>query len=207
MSKFSTVWFYDSGKSTDTFKYVASFVDDSQLKPSLVGNIKPPNHSACHSFNSSDPDGRQMFFPVGTDFAGIIPLWYVFVENTFGGHEMRSIFGYADDSFPVGTIVDFTEAASRGVKFNDSVGFVQWFKHTSELQQIYVSEQYRRQRLSLKLISVADLVIVSDNNWNGLFLNGGEVTTNDGEHLRSAWSASTRVKPRLGSLSGGPSGD
>jgi hypothetical protein len=52
--------------------------------------------------------------------------------------------------------------------------------------------------VTLALFGVADLVIVSGSY--GPYLNGGEVTTSDGETLRDAWSGSKRVTPRIGSV-------
>ena len=81
---------------------------------------------------------------------------------------------------------------------SERVGFLQWFKQDSKIQQIFVEEKWRRKRVTLALFGVADLVIVSGNY--GPYLNGGEVTTNDGETLRNAWAGSLRVNPRIGSV-------
>ena len=68
----------------------------------------------------------------------------------------------------------------------------------SKIQQIFVEEKWRRQRVTLALFGVADLVIVSGGY--GPYLNGGDVTTSDGETLRSAWSGSKRVNKRQGKI-------
>lgn len=207
MSKFKSVWFFDTGNTENDFKYVMSFFDDSHPKPSFITDGKSPNHVNCHSFNSSDEYGRQVVNLVGPDFKKVIPLWYVYVDDSENEPHTRSIVAYADNKFPDGTIVKFNEASARNIRFSDSVGFVRWFVGDSRMQQIIVSESHRRMGLSVKIIGAADLTIVSDLNWNGAFLNGGDITTEDGEKLRQAWSGSARVTPRIGSsITGGERG-
>lgn len=202
MTKFKTVWFWHSEiEATPEFSFVMSLFDDSREKPSVVKGEKSPHHAYCHSFNTIDKDCRQVVHLVSDDFCSSIPMWYVYVNAIESLPPTRMILGYADDRYPDGTIVPFEEISSSGISPHDAAGFVRWFIQDSRIQQIFVNENYRRKRVSVKLFSVADLVIVSDNNWNGVFLNGGDITTNDGETLRSAWSASTRVTKRVGSVS------
>ena len=78
-------------------------------------------------------------------------------------------------------------------------GYLQWFRESSKIQQITVAEEWRRKRITLALFAVGDLVLLSGGI--GPLLNGGDVTTSDGEKLREAWSTSNRVLPRNGSVS------
>ena len=201
MTKFKTVWFWHSGReATDDFSFVMSFYDDSHEHPSCVFNEKSPHHSYCHSFNTIDRNDRQVVHLVSDDFDGCCDVWYVYIDAVESIPPTRMLMAYADDRYPNGTVVPFGEIAKTGISPNDAAGFVRWFVNDSRIQQIYVDEKHRRKRISTKLFSIADMVIVSDNNWNKLFLNGGDVTTTDGELLRSAWSASTRLTQRVGSV-------
>ena len=139
------------------------------------------------------------------DIMGIAPpLWYVVKDAPRphpNGPEIPMIFIYAlyGDDFPSGTIVMEEDLIkNKFVGRSERVGFLQWFKKDSKIQQIFVEEKWRRKRVTLALFGVADLVIVSGNY--GPYLNGGEVTTNDGETLRNAWAGSKRVTPRIGSV-------
>lgn len=202
MSKFKTVWFWDSGRAlTDSYNYVMSFYDDANPKPSIVRDVKSPHHSYCHSFNSVDDNGRHYIHLVSDDFIGAEPLWYVYIDVVESLPPTRMVMAFAGDKFANGTILTFVEAVELNVKPQDHVGFVRWFTDDSRIQQIFVSEDYRRKRISTKLFAIADLLVVADKNWNGTFINGGDITTHDGELLRSAWSNSKRVTPRIGSVS------
>lgn len=197
MNRFKTVWFWDSGiEATDSYKYVMSFFDDSHPKPSVVSGIACPSHVTCHSFNHVDENGRIVVNMVSEDFADICNLWYVQAPDI--DPQLSSFVAYADDRFPNGTVLSPMDVAEYQIAYKDSVGFIRWFKGDSRIQQIFVKEEFRRQKISIKLIGVADLLIVANKDWNGKFLNGGDITTADGEALRSAWKGSTRVIDRIG---------
>lgn len=201
MTKFKTVWFWDSGRSaTESQNYIMSFFDDSHEKPSIVRNEKSPHHSYCHSFNSIDDAGRCVVHLVSDDFIGSADIWYVYIDAVESVPPSRMVMAFADGKYPNGTVLTFRDAVDESVNPQDHVGFIRWFVGDSRIQQIFVSEDHRRKRISTKLFSVADLLIVADKNWNSIFLNGGDITTDDGELLRSAWSKSTRVTPRTGSV-------
>lgn len=197
MTKFKTVWFWDSGIPLgDTHTHVMAFYDDSRPKPSVVRNEKSPHHSFCHSFNTSDSDGNQVIHLVDSTFANTPNAWYGYAQLD---EMMCTLLSFSNDMYPNGTVVPFREFADK-TKPEDSSGFLRWFIKDSRIQQIFVSPDFRRNRLSVKLVAVADILIVADKQWNGIFLNGGDITTADGETLRQAWSESTRVTPRIGSV-------
>ena len=180
-----------------------SFYDDSHPKPSVVkGN--PGHHAYCHSLNSVDDGGRLLVHLLSDDFDNSIDLWYVYVDFPAAEPHTRSVICYADKSFPNGTVLLFDEATQKGIKYEDSAGFIRWFVDDSRIQQVMVKEEYRRKRVSTKLFSVADLLIIADPSWNGKHLNGGDITTSDGDKLRAAWSQSTRLTQKQGSVESKP---
>lgn len=197
MGRFKTVWFWDSGvQADDSHKYVMSFFDDAHPKPSVVSEVPCPSHVTCHSFNHVDQDGRIVVNMVSEDFVGLRELWYVQAPDI--DPQLSSYVAYADGRFPNGTVLSPLDVAEHQIAYRDSVGFIRWFKEDSRIQQIFVKEEFRRQGVSVRLIAVADLLIVARNGWNGKFLNGGDITTDDGEALRRAWEGSTRVIDRVG---------
>ena len=203
MSEFKTVWFWDSETELiDGFNHVMSFYDDRHSKPSVVAGIKQPEHTHYHSFNYLDSESNLAVALVSSDFVNAAPLWYVMAPRDTGYPPMRTVLAFCNDQFPNGTILAYEKAVSLGVDPKDSCGFIKWFCWDNAVQQIYVSEEHRRKRISTKLFAIADILIVSDKDWNGKFLNGGHVTTNDGEKLRSKWvaSGSTRIVDRIGSV-------
>jgi hypothetical protein len=111
---------------------------------------------------------------------------------------MVSIHAMAGGEFPKGTVLTVKDVGGIKLTASDRVGFVRWFRSDSRLQQVMVNEIWRRKRISTVLISVADVVIMSGNY--GPHLNGGDITTSDGEELRKAWSESSRVNPRIGKV-------
>jgi len=203
MSEFKVVWFWDSETELiNNTKFVMSFHDDKYEKPNVIKGIKQPEHSACHSFNYLNSDENISVALVSDDFSNAPALWYVkvYADNAFP--PTRSILAFADNRFPDGTVLEYGQALRLDIAPSQSCGFIRWFKNDSSVQQIFVSEEHRRKRISTKLFGVADIMIVSDINWNGIFLNGGHVTTNDGEALRAKWQASgsTRLADRIGSV-------
>lgn len=208
MSKFKTVWFWDSGHILQNGrKHVMSFFDDKYQKPSLISGIKSPDHSACHSFNYVDESGNMVVSLVSDDFVGCESLWYVFLDGALLTPPLRSVIAFADQRYPNGTVLNPEDISDKNISLNKSAGFVRWIAPDSRIQQIFVAPEHRRKRISTQIISVADLLIVSDPDWNGHFLNGGDITTQDGETLRAAWSNSVRVTPRIGSVTRAQSQD
>lgn len=203
MTKFKTVWFWHSNKkAAEEFSFVMSFYDDAYQKPSMISDIKSPCHAYCHSFNTIDDSGHQIVHLVSDDFLKSKPLWYVLIDAHDQLPHMRTLMAFDTDDFPDGTVVPFSDINQSKVSPQACVGYIRWFVDDSRMQQIYVHPDWRRKRISIRLISVADLFIVSDNQWNGSFLNGGDITTEQGEMLRSAWSSSTRLIPKIGSVEG-----
>jgi hypothetical protein len=203
MAEFKTIWFWDSGTELiKNTKFMMSFYDDKYEKPGVVSGIKQPDHSTCHSFNYLGHDGNLAIALVTEEFDNAPRLWYVkvYADNAFP--PMRSILAFNDGRFSDGTVLEYGQALELDIAPSQSCGLIRWFKNDSSVQQIFVSEEHRRKRISTKLFAVADIMIVADTHWNGIFLNGGHVTTDDGEALRSKWQASgsTRLVDQIGSV-------
>ena len=202
---FKQLWFWEPKQLTDRWAEVHAFSTEEFECPSIVVSEDKPTDSDVIWFGSVDEDDNLFINWRDKDIIGITPpLWYVVKDAPRphpNGPDIPMMFIYAlyGDDFPSGTIVMETDLIKKKfVGHSERVGFLQWFKQDSKIQQIFVEEKWRRQRVTLALFGVADLVIVSGNY--GPYLNGGDVTTSDGETLRNAWDGSKRVNKRIGSV-------
>jgi hypothetical protein len=202
---FKQLWFWKPKQLTDRWAEVHAFSTEEFERPSIVVSDNRPTESDVIWFGSIDENQNLFINWNDNDVMNITPpLWYVVkeVDKPYpNGPPIPMIFVYAlhGDDYPSGTIVMEQDLIKR--KFigrSERVGFVQWFRQDSKIQQIFVEEKWRRRRVTLALFGVADLVIVAGGY--GPFLNGGDITTSDGETLRAAWSGSRRVNPRIGSV-------
>lgn len=202
---FKQLWFWKPKQLTDRWAEVHAFSTEEFERPSIVVSEYRPTDAEVIWFGSVDDDQNLFINWRDKDVMGIAPpLWYV-VKDALRPHpngpDIPTVFIHAlhGDDFPSGTIVMEADLIkNKFVSHSERVGFLQWFKQDSKIQQIFVEEKWRRQRVTLALFGVADLVITSGNY--GPFLNGGDVTTSDGETLRKAWDGSTRVNQRVGSI-------
>lgn len=192
-----TVWFWKGPKLNNNWFTVANFATDEYEKPSTVVTEICPTDEKALSFTQLDNSGNLVVKTNDEQFDGSPELWYI-IEETKMPVEMIGIHGMCCGSFPEGTVIKIKDLEQFGINKDNRVGFVRWFKKDSRLQQVYTAEQWRRKRVSTKLIAIADIVIVSGEL--GPYLNGGDITTEDGEKLREAWSHSSRVIPQTGSV-------
>ena len=204
---FKQLWFWKPKQLTDRWAEVHAFSSEEFERPSIVVSESKPTEADVIWFGSVDDDQNLFINWRDKDIIDIAPpLWYVVKDAPRphpNGPEIPMMFIYAlyGDDFPSGTIVMEEDLIkNKFVGHSERVGFLQWFKQDSKIQQIFVEEKWRRKRVTLALFGVADLVIVAGNY--GPYLNGGDVTTNDGETLRSAWAGSKRVIERKGSVGG-----
>lgn len=203
---FKQLWFWKPRQLNDKWAEVHAFSTEEFERPSIVVSEHKPSQSESVWHSSVDDEGNLLIcFDDDEEMKNVPPLWFV-VKEADRPHPngpaipMIFVYGLYGDDFPPGTVVmerdlikkEFTGRSQR-------VGFVQWFRSDSKLQQIYVEPQWRRRRITLALFGVADLVIVSGGY--GPFLHGGEITTDDGEKLRQAWSGSRRLDKRMGTAS------
>ena len=192
-----TVWFWKGPPLNSKWSVVATYATEEHPHPSTVEGDVCPTKSEAHSSCSIDKNGNLVVTLLDEQFSLVPELWYVLEETTFPT-DMVALHAMTGGAFPNGTVVATGDINKFGFKVSDRVGFVKWFRKDSRLQQVSVGENWRRMRISTALISVADMVVKSGNY--GPYLNGGDITTANGEELRKAWSESTRVTPRIGSV-------
>ena len=179
------------------WQVVCTYTTDEHPHPFVVESKVCPTKSEPHSFVMANERGNLVVRLVDEQYSIVPELWYILEENPHPT-DMVTIHAMGGGAFPNGTVLTVKDVAGLSVHASDRIGFVRWFRSDSRLQQVMVSEMWRRKRISTALIVVADIVIASHGY--GPHLNGGDITTADGEELRKAWSKSTRVAPRIGSV-------
>lgn len=192
-----TVWFWKGPQLTESWAKTAAFPSETYPKPSTITDDLFPVSEVSIYETDIDQNGHLVILLTGEQFAPCPDLWFV-LEQTNHPTDMYCLHGVSSSAFPKGTVLQKNDL--QGVDFDMSqyVGFVKWFKNDSRLQQIFVGNTWRRRRISTALICAADILIVAGNL--GAYLNGGDITTQDGEKLRQAWSESKRVTDRVGSV-------
>lgn len=192
-----TVWFLKGSKLNDEWLRVSSFSSDKHPKPSLISEDDYQTDEIPFSSTSIDQKGNLVISINDEKFSGLENIWFLLDEKKIPT-PMYAIHGVFSKAFPAGTLVRKKDLDGTSITQDQLVGFVRWFKSDSRLQQVFVSENWRRKNISSLLIYSADIAIIAGEM--GPYLNGGDITTSDGEKLRQAWSESLRVTPRMGSV-------
>jgi len=191
------IWFWKGPPLNQRWSLVRNYESDEHPKPSTVESDSCPTKSEYFSGSSLCEDGHLSVDLNDGQYDGAPATWYALEENSTPV-SMVAIHAIVSDLFTPGCVVDLKDAVEAGLKPSDRAGFIKWFREDSRIQQVFVSPNWRRQRISTVLFGVADIIIISGGY--GPYLNGGDVTTPDGEELRKAWSNSPRVTPRIGSV-------
>lgn len=208
---FKTLWFWKPSRLNENWEEVHAFSGNDFPKPSVQVHAQKPTTEEPVWHGSLDEAGHLFINWNDPDVVGIAPpAWFAIHDAPSpypGGPPIPYMFIHAmnGDDYAPGTIVRGDELikeghriTAKGIGNSERFGFVQWGRSDSKIQQVFVEEEWRRKRVTLAMFGVADLVIVAGNY--GPMLNGGDVTTDDGEKLRQAWLGSTRLIPRSGAV-------
>lgn len=193
--EFPTVWFWRGGRLNSRWYQVARYTSGTWPHPTTVISLTPPDGESPVTSTSLDEQGHLV---VDTSkehwLEGTLDLWFVLVPDERGITKTYTLAAFADAQFADGTIVEMSEVRERKIPLDGSVAAIRWRQQSCIMEQIYVAEDFRRKRISTKLISIADTVIAAMGS--AVHLNGGEATTGDGEKLRQVWGKSKRVRER-----------
>jgi hypothetical protein len=142
---------------------------------------------------------EEVFGPI----ENVPKLWFILVDGSPVNPNTKTMFGFADDTHPWGTVIELDEALRVLDKNHMSTwaGMIIWGKGDPFLQQITTAENWRRKRIAVMMMGVCDVVNACYGFSPGKVLHGGEITTEDGEKLRNIYpGATSRIKPRIGSV-------
>lgn len=195
MSQFATLWFWREGPLDDTWFRVESFSTDEYPKPSTVVGGPRPSDAPAFSWSTLDDSGRLCIRTVTEHLPNAPDLWWILKDEPHPLSPTVSLIAFADGMFPDGTVLTVEQArAVGGLGPRMQAAAIRWGKGDPKLEQIYVNPDYRRRRMSIKMINVADIVNEA-SGWGGYIYGGAELTP-DGEKLAQAWSHSPRLRPQ-----------
>lgn len=195
MSDYPTLWFWRSDPIREGWDAVESFSTDEYPKPSTIeSEIRPTGSEPFSSVNGS---GEYLVAQVDHGHLPKAPnLWYLLLNYNEASGGVSALMAFADQRFPEGTILDADQFRSCGKSAADQIAAIKWRRADATIEQIYVSEPFRRRGVAIKLINVADVLVVSSRT--NAYLNGGGHLTDDGAALASRWTHSVRLTERVG---------
>jgi hypothetical protein len=215
MAKLPSTYAVDSGKKLSNGLNDIVWMSTEGVVPErrwfFTGEDLPKGESEpkLWGYGSVDTDGRLVVHYCREEVFGPLEeapnLWFVLVDGRNKLPEQMSLFGFWDNSYPMGTIVSENEALENlGVDhLKGWAGMISWFVGDPVIQQVMTSPKYRRKRVSIMMFGVCDVVNACYGLSPGRVLHGGAVTTEDGEKLRNIYPQSSRIDKRIGSFKPG----
>jgi hypothetical protein len=198
MPDYPTLWFWRSDSLMDGWNAVESFATDEHPHPSTIeSNVRP---TGADPFSRVSLNGQHLTVHVDHAHLPKAPsLWYLLINynDMIGG--VAALMAFADKRFTDGTVLDADQFRLTGKTAADQVAAIKWRRSDATIEQIYVANEFRRRGLAVKLINVADALVVASRT-DG-YLNGGGHLTDDGAALASQWNHSARLSQRVGSYS------
>lgn len=194
MSKFALLYYWRDGRLDENWWRVRSFSDQRHPKSTTITGGTCPTDSAPFSWTELDGDGRLVVGMTHDHLPDTPALWWVLRDEPHPLAPTVCLVAFADGAFPDGTVLTVRQAKEAGVlDGREQAGAVRWGKGDPKLEQVYTAPDYRRRRMSVKMVHVADLVNEAAG-WGG-YLYGGSELTPDGQRLAEAWSGSLRLRP------------
>lgn len=200
MTRFATLWFWNAGPLDENWHKVESFSTGEHPHPSTVHQPDRPSDFPAFSWSGLDDDGNLRVGHVTDHLPDAPPLWWVLRHDPHPLGDTVSLIGFADAAFPDGTVLTVRQALDLGVGASSPQACaVRWGKGDPKIEQIYVAPEFRRRRVSIKVVHVAD-ILNEASGWGG-YIYGGTELTPDGEKLAEAWKHSVRLHPQTGTHS------
>ena len=194
MSKQETLWFWQKSRLTAEWFEVYSFTSKEYPHPCLINRPDKPTNSEPWSSSSVDEQQRLRVFTPKEHVSSAPLMWYLLIRE-YGNPRKptQSLVAFADERFEDGTVIEFEKFKTLNYDISERVAAIRWGFGDPHIEQLYVVENYRRRKISIKLINVADIVNIA-GNWGG-FIYGGDQVTQDGEALSREWAHSSRLRP------------
>lgn len=196
-----TLWYQTGRPLGNGWRHAEAFNTDEHPHPTLIHdeNRRASNGPAFSRLDLDDAHKPRIWID-SAHIPDAPELWYLLIPEQ-RLHPTQSLCGFADRRHPPGRLVTIAEARPHlragTLTLRDAATSIRWGVDPPEIEQIYVHPAWRRRGLAIKIINAADIVAIATGQG---FLTGGTHTTSDGEHLRHAWSTSTRVQPREGTM-------
>lgn len=193
MSKFASLWYWREHLLDNQWWRVESFDTEEHPKSSTIYGTERPSSAAPFSWTSLDETGHLV---VGIDPRDHLPttpaLWWALVEDDNAIVPNVSLIAFADDRYSDGTVLTAAQLRAEIGTPPAQAGAIRWAKGEAKIEQIYTAPEFRRRRMSIKMVNAAD-ILNEASGWGG-YLYGGEELTPDGQQLASAWTSSRRLR-------------
>ncbi|CAN5375574.1 hypothetical protein BH10ACT8_BH10ACT8_18560 [soil metagenome] len=108
-------------------------------------------------------------------------VWFVEVRESRATPPAVNLVAFTGRGLPDGALLDQTAASNVGVSSTDQLGAVRWWPATGEVDQIYVSPDWRRHRIGTRLVLTAGCLAIA-RGWSRLWSDGQR--TELGERFR-----------------------
>ena len=122
-----------------------------------------------------DDDGRSV---IGLNPAGLPdapPLWFVMLPEPNSPTPAISLVGFASDHVAEGTVLTDPEFFSLPVPSADQVGAIRWWHLEGIVDQVFITENWRRRHLGTAMTYAANAFQVH-NGWPGQLRSDGRRT-------------------------------
>lgn len=193
MAKFETLWFWQKSRLTSEWFEVYSYTTDEHPHPYLSRSPNPPTSARCWSSTSIDSLGNLIVHLPSDHLPDAPRMWYLLHRDYKLPLLSQSLIAFDTDHHQDGTVIEMESFNKLGISPDLRVAAIKWGFGDPKLLQLYVRDDYRRRRVSTKLINVADITNVA-GNWGG-FIYGGDQVTALGAKLAEAWADTSRLMP------------
>jgi len=210
MAKLPSTYALDTGNKLSNGLFDVRWLSTPGVVPEkrwfTSGEELPAGKSSPQEWGSGsvDSDGRLVVDYYREEVYGpredAPQLWFVLADGRNKIPEQMALFGFWDNSYPMGTIVSEQEAlSSLGPEhLKKWAGMVSWLVGDPILQQVITAPEYRRKRVAVLMFGVCDVVNACYGLSPGKVLHGGAITSEDGEKLRDIYPQSSRIDSRVG---------
>lgn len=211
MAKFPSTFALDTGKKlSDRFfdiRWLSSGMDAGPKRWYTTDEELPTGDMTEWGWGEVDAEGRLIARYYREEVFGpeedLTKLWFVLLDGRHIQPAHLILLGFADATYPWGTVVDGSEAARTLSKEQMAswAGMINWRAGDPMVQQVTTAPKWRRKRISVMMFGVCDVVNACYGFSPGKVIHGGAVTTADGETLRNLYpGGSARIDSRIGSV-------
>ena len=211
MAKFPSTFALDTGnKLSDRFfdvRWLSSGTDASNKRWYTAGEKLPSDDPTEWGWGEIDAEGRLIARYYREEVFGqeeeVTKLWFVLLDGRHIEPAHFILLGFADDTYPWGTVVEASEAMRTLSKeyMSSWAGMINWRAGDPMIQQITTAPNWRRKRISVMMFGVCDVVNACYGFSPCKVIHGGAITTEDGEKLRNIYpGGSARIDNRIGSV-------
>lgn len=118
------------------------------------------------------------------------PLWFVEMEEAHPTHPAVTLVAFTGHDVEPGSLVDTKTFEGTTATGDDQLGAVRWYPATGEVDQVYVSPDWRRHSIGSGLVVAAGTLAVA-RGWSRLWGDGQRTGLGDRWRSTSDWAHRT----------------